>query len=384
MSYAVELAYANTRRCAMKNKIGVLGCFGTIGRHTVEKLLSNGFSVIGAQRRKSDMFDGFENFRYCKVDVSDTEELNEFCKKCDVVINCISPAYIYGSLVAKSAARANSVYIDGVDFILKDKTLPENGVYIMAAGYVPGLSEFIPKAIIKNEFDKAERLVIYQGGTELCSEAAFADIVLSANDSGYSDCVYSKSKIVPFHISIRNKMKIPDFPCEALIKAFLSHEMVSLAEKTGLSDLYWFNAYQDMFFVNLLLRAMRCSIGYEKNEAAEKIRECMRKSVKGISDGEPYTIIGMEIQGVRDGKTKRIHGCLYLKNSSRICGYVLAQTAMDILESGVNPGVYYAYEIIENDYLDKLIYELETDEYLIIEEIPEDKSILLKIPFINK
>ena len=189
----------------MKETIGILGCFGTIGRHVAEKLLKNGFYVIGGQRRKRDMFQEYDNFEYNSVDVSDPESLERFCGKCDAVVNCISPAYLYGSLAAKAAANAEAIYIDGVNFILRDKGLPENGKYIIAAGYVPGLSEFIPKAIVAREFDKAESIVAYQGGTELCSEAAFADIVLSANDSGYSDSIYSQKKIKPFHVSLEIK-----------------------------------------------------------------------------------------------------------------------------------------------------------------------------------
>lgn len=369
----------------IKKTVGVLGCFGTIGYCVTEKLLRNGLQVIGAQRRPSTLFQEMDNFQFFQVDICNADELEQFCRQCDLVINCISPAYLYGSIIAKAAASVGAIYLDGVGVVLEDKTIPENGTYIISSGYVPGLSEFLPKAIIKKEFDSAERVVVYQGGTELCSEAAFADIVLSGENSGYSESSYHNGTIRPFHVNMRNKYEFPDFPNKVMLKSFLGYEMLSLAKHMNLCDLYWLNAYQDMSNINLLLRAVRCSAGCnEKEEAAEKIKNCMREYIMTMPKKETYALLGMEIIGNKSGAEKIIQSCLYLKNSSRICGYTLAETAICALRNPVASGIHFAYEIIDTDYLSSLKTELQSGEYLYIREIPREEAILLKEPFISK
>ena len=361
----------------MSETVGVLGSSGTIGRCVAKKLLDAGVYVMGGQRSKDTIFEKHDRFKYVRTDISDEESLAEFCRQCSIVINCISPAYIYGNIVAKAAAVAGAVYIDGVDVINDKKGLPEDGIYIKAGGFVPGLSEYIPLSIAQKEFDIFERAVIYQGGTELCSNAAFADIILSAGVSGYGDAFLYDGNVKPFRSRINNRYELAGFDKKMMLKAYLGNEMHHLGVKAGLKRLYWFNAYEDMHIIKLLMDSMRISSGLEKNKAAEKIIEYVATERDKLTrHNDIYSLLGIELQGKKEGRDKYIQCVLYLRDSSRLCGYMLAETALSVLKRTPSRGIYCAYELIDEDYLYRIKDELSDGESFIIREIPPEEAIL--------
>ena len=361
----------------MSETVGVLGSSGTIGHCVVEKLLNAGINVLGGQRSKNTMFDGCGKFGYVRTDISDEESLAEFCRQCSIVINCISPAYIYGNVTAKAAAEAGAVYIDGVDVIDDKSGLPTDGVYIKAGGYVPGLSEFIPLSVAKKEFDAFERAVIYQGGTELCSDAAFADIILSAGVSGYGDSFFCEGNVKPFRSRINSRCELAGFDKTVMLKAYLGNEMLHLGKKADLKRLYWFNAYEEMRIIKLLMDSMRISSGLDKKQSAEKIIGYVKAERDKLTrHNDIYSVLGMELHGKKDGKDKYIQTVLHLKDSSHMCGYMLAETALSVLKKTPSSGIYCAYELIDDDYLYRIKDELSDGESFTIKEIPTEQAIL--------
>ena len=79
----------------------------------------------------------------------------------------------------------------------------------------------------------------------------------------------------------------------------------------------------------------------------------------------------MELEGTKSGQKKILRCELHLRDSARICGYVLAETAMEVLTQKISPGLYFAYEILNERYLSALEKELQVGESLSIYEITE-------------
>lgn len=356
----------------MEKIVGILGCTGTVGRFATEKLLRNGFRVIGGQRREPVLFKDEEKFEYFQVDINDAARLEEFCTKCDLVVSCISPACLYGSIVARAAAKCNATYLDATDVIMKEE-LPENGTYVIASGYVPGLCEFLPLAIKHRELDTAERLVIYSGGSEICSEAAFVDIILSAE--GYADSCCRDGEMKPFRINIQKEHTLPYFERKVMLKPFLTYEALDLKNKLGIIDLFWFNTYHDSTILKMLFATYRKTIGKNKEEAANGIREVLREYVAANPQESSYALIGFEITGKKNGEDKIVRCCLFLRDSGRLCGYCLAETALYILNNELPKGVHMAYDIIDQGYLERLYDELDFGEHLYINEITSEEAI---------
>lgn len=364
----------------MKKFIGILGYSGTIGRYVTERLLASGFEILGGQRHESEAYRGSANFSYQPVDVNDRTGLDHFCSCCHLVINCISPSYIYGSSIAESAALQDATYLDLSDVLLHQEKLPQNGRYVIASGYVPGLSSFLPKAISEREFDQVDQLIIYQGGTELCSEAAFADIALSAKDSGYGDAYYCEGKLLPCRVSSQKKYTMPDFSDEMLLKANVSKEMIALLESCGIQKMYWFNAFDDFSRLKLLMQAVGYSLEPDKQAALAKIKQVFNTYTAALpTTKQPgYAVLGLEMSGHKNGIEKMIRCGLYLNNSARICGYVLAQTAIEIVQREITPGLHFAYEYLSEKSIKLIEDELEQQEYFYIREIAKEEALKLE------
>ena len=62
-------------------------------------------------------------------------------------------------------------------------------------------------------------------------------------------------------------------------------------------------------------------------------------------------------------------------DSSRLCGYAMAETAISVLENPPEPGVHPADALLREDYLERLRGELNKSEYFYIREIDEKDAM---------
>lgn len=109
----------------MGKPIGVLGCSGTVGKNVTEKLLRQGYAVLGGQRSENCPFLTRTGFQFCRMDMENPAQLLAFCQACSAVVNCTAPFSRYGAKVARAAGASGAIYIDGADFLLQEKELPQ-------------------------------------------------------------------------------------------------------------------------------------------------------------------------------------------------------------------------------------------------------------------
>lgn len=357
----------------MGKPIGVLGCSGTVGKNVTEKLLRNGYAVLGGQRSGNCPFLTRTEFQFCRMDMENPVQLLAFCQACSVVVNCTAPFSCYGAKVARAAGVSGAIYIDGADFLLQEKELPPEGTYVVGSGYVPGIAEYLAAQIARTELDIPEQIILYQGGTELCSESAFVDIVMNGTASGYADACYAE-KICPLHGNFKAFHQLPDFPHPVLLKPYLTRSLLEMRERVGWKRMCWYNAYENMQFLQMLFQAYRC-MKTDRTHAEENIRKTMQKYAPQISKTGVYSVLGMELQGVQNGRKKWIRSGLFLTDSSRLCGYAMAETAISVLENPPEPGVHPADALLREDYLERLRGELNKSEYFYIREIDEKDAM---------
>ncbi len=337
----------------MKDKlVGVLGASGKIGYNACLKL--NDFCRIrGGHRRENKELASLDNYEWVKVDLNNLDELKSFCEGCDVVLNCAGPAYKIKDRVAKASAEAGAVYVDASDILMVNKEaskeLNRDAVYILASGYVPGLSAVIPRIIASNEFDKVEKLYCFQGGKQSFSAIAFTDIILSSiTKSGYSDSYYSHGEIVKDVLKLGEKVSVPGFKDSVFLKAYLSSEMKELADELGIGELHWYNMVSDESMMALVMDSFQLIMTNEREEAINKIQEKCEKTFKNVKTENEWSCIRYEFYGEKNNK--KIHRTVMytLDKEEVVCGEISAETVKAVLKNKPENGMYWANEVFKN------------------------------------
>ena len=336
----------------MDSIIGILGSSGTVGRHVASYLLKKGYKVCGAQRRKTEEFADYENFTQQKVDIGSQSELEEFCKKCGYIINCIAPSFMYGEKVAAAAGKNGCIYIDLTDAVM-DKELPEGGTYVTSCGYIPGLSAYLPMMTGRKYFDKVHSVTEIQGGNEICSANALIDIILSSEVSGKGDMFYSGGSTEHISLNMGKRYKLPFFESEVFLKPYISYELVHLAEKEGIDCFRWFNVYENMEQFAFILKMVSIFARTGSDEVSDVIRKECDKRRKALNE-EIHAILGAELVGTKDGTEKCVRYVLDVHDSSVLCGITAAVIAEQVIEKGAPKGKSYGYLFIPEDFIERI------------------------------
>lgn len=348
--------------------IGVLGYSGTVGKNAVHFLLEKGLSVIGGQRNYNPLFDKYKNFSYIKVNVDDENTLDNFFEKCDIVVNCTSPSYIYGSAVAETAEKYGKIYIDPSDLACLDKQNCHNGKFILSCGYMPGFSEYLVK-YISTKFDEVSKIMLFQGGTEMCSPSALADIVLSADKSGVGDSYFLKNEIIPLKINPAKTYSLPFFDGEVSIKPFLSYDFTDICKTVKAEKAFSFNVYPDKNILNMYFEAIFSSFeaGNDKRKIVENIGHIMEKYKKSDNQ-DTYCVLAVEAYGKSAGTDKYIRAVVHIKNSAELCGFFLSECVLSVINSELPENIYYGCQLHDNSLIKKITETLNKNISLTIEE----------------
>lgn len=119
---------------------------------------------------------------------------------------------------------------------------------------------------------------------------------MNGTASGYADACYAE-KICPLHGNFKEFHQLPDFPHPVLLKP--SHRsLLEMRERVGWKRMCWYNAYENMQFLQMLFQAYRC-MKTDRTHAEENIRKTMQKYAPQISKTGVYSVLGMELQGCK-------------------------------------------------------------------------------------
>jgi len=174
-----------------RNTIGIVGGYGATGKAVLSVLLnfSEGPILIGARDLGKGMTLAAElggRVSAAHLDVLDAASLNEFCRRCSIVVNCAGPVRLLQDRVAQAAFRARSHYVDvaGLTFV-KERMLahaPEVArlglSFVVSAGWMPGISELAPayaNSLARTRMDMVECLMVYYSDSGEWSDNAMRD-----------------------------------------------------------------------------------------------------------------------------------------------------------------------------------------------------------------
>lgn len=351
--------------------IGIIGCSGDVGRGIAKYLSEKKYTVYGVQRHIPNEFSECYNPSCSALDINDEENLKAFVEKCDMIVNCIAPAYIYSHSIARIAGEAGCIYLDLTDCIVSGE-LPGCGTYITSCGYIPGISAILPKIVIDEYFDEVYSAILVQGGSELCSNGALKDIILSSEKSGYIDSFYRDGEIVRLAVDARKKFTLPFMGDEVILKPFLSHEMIDFAKLNNIRRLKWFNAYENISQFTFFLRL----IGAVPSGNPEKIDSLIASERKKRSDSGKilYSAMIGDVCGSKNGMKKCVRFTLLFSGMNKLCSVSAGSIADKVLRSAITPGIYFGYQFSTYETISEIREYLRENGSLDISEIPVESS----------
>jgi saccharopine dehydrogenase (NAD+, L-lysine forming) len=179
---------------------GIVGGYGAAGRMVVAELVKSSAGEILAGGR--DLAKGqalaaeFDNrVSAVHLDVFDDASLDDFCRRCSIIVNCAGPVLALQDRVAQAAFRARCHYVDTAGMsLVKEGMLPHNreiqdlGLsFVISAGWNPGLSELVPvyaDAQARSKMDAIESVSVYQSDSGEWSTNALRDAIHFVRTSG--------------------------------------------------------------------------------------------------------------------------------------------------------------------------------------------------------
>ena len=144
--------------------IGIIGGYGDIGHHVVEALLSmeNETLLIGARNQK-DMFYNYKSVKYQYVDLCDESSLEDFAKKCTVIINCSG---LNESMTEKLLCKVQKYQCSYIEPQFNKSIKKQNGntnAIVQGVGSMPGLSGVLP-VFLSEKFQEVKGVKLYYIG----------------------------------------------------------------------------------------------------------------------------------------------------------------------------------------------------------------------------
>jgi saccharopine dehydrogenase (NAD+, L-lysine forming) len=166
---------------------GVIGGYGATG------------SVVAAELRKSGgdevLIGGRDEAKGVHVDVLDARSLDEFCRRCSIVVNCAGPVRALRDRVAQAAFRNRCHYVDLAGLALvKEAMLAHSAEMaglgpscVVSAGWMPGITELLPvyaHTQASAQMDSLDSMHVYFADSGEWSDNAMRDGVWHLRQTG--------------------------------------------------------------------------------------------------------------------------------------------------------------------------------------------------------
>jgi hypothetical protein len=165
----------------------VIGGYGATGSVVVSELRKSGVGEV--------LIGGRDAAKGTPVDILDARSLDDFCRRCSIIVNCAGPVMTLRDRVAQAAFRNRCHYVDlaGLSFVKKamlphSREMADLGLScVVSAGWAPGLTELLPVYAYtqaRTQMDSIEWLRVYFADSGDWSDNALRDGVWHLRRTG--------------------------------------------------------------------------------------------------------------------------------------------------------------------------------------------------------
>lgn len=343
------------------NQIAVVGCGGMIGEVVCRNLCKD-FSVKGGQRRKPTELLKLNNFKWCYLDIFDSNSLYEFCKDCTIIINCAGPETVIKDAVAKEAMLVGAKYIDVSSAMLLNQkeidNLATNGENYVGAGFYPGITGLLLRRVF-NLLDKTNNVNCYVGGSESYTKTSISDILTSAYGAiGETDSYWKDKDIKSEKINIMKKEFVPEIDDPVYKRPYLSREILDILKRNPIQELHWYNIAPNDLIFRLAVQFNQIRLESSVEEAIEQLGSSLDYTLE-----DEWIALVIVALGVKNGKSVKNILTLRMKTSFELTGNVAAEVARLTYANTRPKGIYWAHEVLPLDFMEKYIFSKDTDYY---------------------
>ena len=341
---------------SLKKLVGIIGGTGKIGQKVCEKLVPQ-YDVRLGQRHmmQSDSVASIYKF----VDLQQPSSLYDFYEKCDLIVNCAGPSYIYSNIAMKIANNMKIPYVDvfGSRFY-STKAVSISTINVLSAGCYPGFTGILPVGFLEGKMDEVITLKEIVGGRELGSLVACQDVIMSAIKNYGKVNMYMDTGQMTYNNLLEKDIK-GGFPENVSLRLYFTEEFDMLCKKYKIPQAYFYNAVVD----EEIDKALSMACVKLSHECDESVLVLEAKKISALQENlvrERGNWYGMQLEadGIYNGKKKTISVYVKVFNTSLLSAGIAVEVIKSILSEHHNSGVYYPFEILNNQKtIRKLIEE---------------------------
>lgn len=334
-----------------KNVNGIV----TIDTRTCSRCIDNDLIM---ERIFKIILNGGEQDKLMDQQISDAVRAVLTDKK-SAIVNCAGPSYIYSNIAMKIANNMKIPYVDvfGSRFY-STKAVSISTINVLSAGCYPGFTGILPVGFLEGKMDEVITLKEIVGGRELGSLVACQDVIMSAIKNYGKVNMYMDTGQMTYNNLLEKDIK-GGFPENVSLRLYFTEEFDMLCKKYKIPQAYFYNAVVDEEIDKAL--SMACvKLSHECDESvlvleAKKISALQENLVR--ERGNWYGM-HLEADGIYNGKKKTISVYVKVFNTSLLSAGIAVEVIKSILSEHHNSGVYYPFEILNNQKtIRKLIEE---------------------------
>lgn len=345
----------------MKKDIGILGATGMVGKGVLSALDKKGYSLLIGSRNadnmellKSQSHGYIESMR---TDVFNSEQIEAFCSKCKVVINCTAPASVVGSRVIQECVKQGNDYIDPFGegeiekYVIENQRdiLEKKNIIVLTAGAYPGLSEVLFKYVAEqyNFDDLCIKEYFYGNGS--FSHGATHDIISSMiSNNSKSMSFIKEGNILPCKVEFGNSVNVSKVERAIYPYPIISKEFYDVCQSKKVKEGYFFNTFSSMDAMATFFEIGSQIYQANENNIYDYTEKLQHLYNKNKADYE-HTGFIFYVEG-KNGHIRERKKIIfeYSCNWNILSGYVCAQVAEQCMKDKLPSRGIYKFSELDN------------------------------------